>query len=237
MFNLTYMKNSKPKDVYADSIEDYQKSVNHITEYQNLYKYVADPALREVISYADTDMSSKNVFIKENIVNIIKEQYYERKNGSVLLILNRIRKKKFIFDDAEIKIRYIEVIENNTEEEKRKSDQRSYLKIAKVKFNGCYIQSDLLPMRRRKKGETIKHLTERIVLRGQTFLLKENSSEEPIDCMRAKNEQNPYNKTKLFTTVYIPVNAFDSLEEMQKNIKKGGRLSTEELKELLSDIK
>ncbi len=231
MFNLTYMKNNRPKEVYTDSMEDYQKSVNHITEYQNLYKYVADPALREVISYADTDISSKNVFVKENIVNIIKEQYYERKNGSTLLVFNRVRKKKFVFDDAEIKIRYIEVIENNTEQEKRK-----YLKIAKIKFTGCYIQCDLLPMRRRKKGETIKHSAERIILRGQTFLLKENSSEEPVDCMRAKNEQNPYDKTKLFTTVYIPVKAYDSLEEMQKNIKKGGRLSTEELKELLSDI-
>lgn len=230
MFNLTYMKNSKPKDVYADSIEDYQKSVNHITEYQNLYKYVADPALREVISYVDTDMSTKNVFVKENIVNIIKEQYYERKNGSNLLVFNRVRKKKFIFDDAEIKIRYIEVIENGTEQEKQK-----YLKIAKVKFNGCYVQCDLLPIKK-KKGKAVEHSTERIVLRGQTFLLKENSSEEPIDCMRAKNEQNPYSKSKLFTTVYIPVKAYDSLEEMQKSIRKGGRLSTEELKELLSDI-
>ena len=231
MFNLTYMEDNRPKEVYTDSMEDYQKSVNHITEYQNLYKYVADPALREVISYVDTDMSNKNVFVKENIVNIIKEQYYERKNGSTLLVFNRVRKKKFVFDDAEIKIRYIEVIENNTEQEKRK-----YLKIAKVRFNGCYIQSDLLPMRRRKKGETIKHSTERIVLRGQTFLLKENSSEEPVDCMRAKNEQNPYSKSKLFTTVYIPVKAFANLEETKADIRKGGRLSTEELKELLSDI-
>lgn len=230
MFNLTYMNNNRLKEVYTDSMEDYQKSVNHITEYQNLYKYVADPALREVISYADTDMSSKNVFVKENIVNIIKEQYYERKNGSVLLILNRAIKKKFIFDDAEIKIRYIEVIENDTEEEKRK-----YIKIAKIKFTGCYVQCDLLPIKR-KKGKTIEHLTERIVLRGQTFLLKENSSEEPIDCMRAKNEQNPYSKTKLFTTVYIPVKAYDSLEETKADIRKGGRLSKEEIKELLSDI-
>ena len=109
----------------------------------------------------------------------LNKQYYERKNGSTLLVLNGVIKKK---------------------------------------------------------GRAIEHSTGRIVLRGQTFLLKENSSEEPIDCMRAKNEKNPYNKTKLFTTVYIPVKTYDNLEEMQKNINKSRRLSTEELKELLSDI-
>ena len=186
----------------------------------------------------DTNISPESLQIKEETGEVLKEQYYERKNNSILLMVNRVRKKRFMFDEAELKVRYIQLHTQSLQSDH--TQQYRYLKVVKPKFTGCYIQSCLLPVQKKKRADQSKQRkqpAEQIILRGQTFLLKENSAEEPLDCMVVKNEQNPYSQTRLFTTVYIPVKEFKSLEDMEEDIKRTrGRLNQSEMKQLLSDL-
>ena len=245
MIAITYKQNStsnnisnSTKEVYSDSLNEYQKSVDHIDKYKSNYRYVSDQSIRETTSYMDTNISPESLQIKEETGEVLKEQYYERKNNSILLMVNRVRKKRFMFDEAELKVRYIQLHTQSLQSDH--TQQYRYLKVVKPKFTGCYIQSCLLPVQKKKRADQSKQRkqpAEQIILRGQTFLLKENSAEEPLDCMVVKNEQNPYSQTRLFTTVYIPVKEFKSLEDMEEDIKRTrGRLNQSEMKQLLSDL-
>ena len=231
------------KEVYSDSLNEYQKSVDRIAKYKSNYRYVSDQSIRETTSYMDTNISPESLQIKEETGEVLKEQYYERKNNSILLMVNRVRKKRFMFDEAELKVRYIQLHDQTSDQldqTQHQKQQYRYLKLVKPKFTGCYIQSCLLPIQKKKRSDQSKQRkqsAEQIILRGQTFLLKENSAEEPLDCMIAKKDKNPYSQTRLFTTVYIPVKEFKSLEDMEEDIKRTrGRLNQSEMKQLLSDL-
>lgn len=230
---IIYNHNNITKEVYSDSLNEYQKSVDHIAKCKSNYRYVSDPSIKETTSYMNTDISPENVQIKEETVEIVKETYYERRNNSIKIQENKVRREKFVFNEAELKVRYIKLHIQSPDQ----TQQYRYLKVVKPKFIGCYIQSNMLPVREKKKGEQRKQPAGRIILRGQTFLLKENNVDEPLDCMIGKNDKNPYSQTRLFTTVYIPVNEFSSLEDMEKDISRTkGRLNKTEMKQLLSEL-
>lgn len=235
IITIIYNHNNITKEVYSDSLNEYQKSVDHIAKCKSNYRYVSDPSIKETTSYMNTDISPENVQIKEETVEIIKETYYERRNNSIKIQENKVRREKFVFNEAELRVRYIKLHIQSPQSDH--TQQYRYLKVVEPKFIGCYIQSNMLPVREKKKGEQRKQPAGRIILRGQTFLLKENNMDEPLDCMIGKKDKNPYSQTRLFTTVYIPVNEFNSLEDMEKDINKTqGRLIQSEMKQLLSDL-
>ncbi len=233
IITIIYNHNNITKEVYSDSLNAYQKSIDHIAKCKSNYRYVADPSIKETTSYMNTDISPESVQIKEETMEIIKETYYERRNNSIKIQENKVRREKFVFNEAELRVRYIKLHISSPDQ----TNQYRYLKIVKPKFIGCYIQSDLLPVQKKKKGEQRKQPAGRIVLREQTFLLKENNMDEPLDCMIGKKDKNPYSQTRLFTTVYIPVSEFRRLEDMEKDINRTqGRLNQSEMKQLLSEV-
>lgn len=239
IITIIYNHNNITKEVYSDSLNEYQKSVDHIAKCKSNYRYVSDPSIKETTSYMNTNISPENVQIKEETAEIVKETYYERRNNSIKIQENKVRREKFVFNEAELRVRYIKLhIQSQSPSQlPDQTQQYRYLKVVKPKFIGCYMQSNMLPVREKKKGEQRKQPAGRIILRGQTFLLKENNVDEPLDCMIGKKDKNPYSQTRLFTTVYIPVSEFRRLEDMEKDINRTqGRLNQSEMKQLLSEV-
>lgn len=232
MIKIKYNNN---KEIFSDSLAEYQETIDYINEYKNTYKYVADPEMRSVISYICSDITEPSGriqdIIEESNIEIIGEHTYERHNGHILLLKNKVKKIRFLFDNAEIKVRYIR-------EESKSSDQTGdrLKKIVKIKFIGCCINEQLREKHKKKKGEKAIISLQRIVLRERTFLLKKHNSNEPIDCIIKKGDYNPYSETKLFTMVYIPVLTFKNMKELEEDMKSKKRLTNEDFRRILGNI-
>lgn len=225
MLRIEYISNLEDntrEEVYADSLIDYRATVNKIIEIQNIYRYIQGPD-RKMVSNITTNLSPEYVYIHDDDkIEIIKEMTYKRRNNGWLIRESAFEPDYLNFKELTIHERFIQVTSG---------DKERYLKIAKVLMQGACVTNTPAGMRVRPMSAI------RAVVRGQTFLLKDCMTDEPLDSGFCEGEPNPFELSKIYSKVYIPVKEYEDYRAMASEAINAKRLSIDELKYLFKNVR